>query len=253
MTPSLSEEAAEQGIAPGQERGERGGCEAEIAPSAVGEWGALAVWTGIDQGDLSRATPVERRRAVQFGLTGCPWSGINQVHGAVVEVVTRPGQQGGDADALVSAERGVALSVLSADCGAVALASPEGVIGAAHCGWRGLVAGVLPATVRSMRKLGASGVVGALGPCIHPCCYEFGEDVAAEVSSAIGHRISTATPSGLPALDLPAGIRAVLRDCGVRVAPGVDCCTACSPRHFSHRRDGSAARQAMAVWVPERG
>ena len=224
--------------------------EAEDLPLEIGGWGALALWTGSVHGDLSSATPSDERRALQWGLTGCPWSGVRQVHGAVVHTVTSPGRQGVEADAMVTTLRGVALSVLGADCGTVALASPEGVIGAAHCGWRGLVAGVLPATVERMRELGASRVAGALGPCIHPCCYEFGEDAARTVSVAVGHPLSAVTSSGSPALDLPGGIGAVLADCGVELLRGVDRCTACSSAYFSHRLDGTSARHALAVWVP---
>lgn len=218
--------------------------------SKVGEWGALALWTTTAHGDLSWSTPLEQRRALQQRLTGCPWSGVRQVHGPVVETVTNPGQQGGEADAMVTALRGAALSVLGADCGTVALASPEGVIGAAHCGWKGLVSGVLQATVERMRRLGASRVAGALGPCIHRCCYEFDEDGARTVSASVGHPLSALTSCGTPALDLPGGIGAVLVDCGVEVVEGVDACTACSPRYFSHRRDRTAGRHALAVWVP---
>src|ERR687893_814709 len=66
----------------------------------------------------------------------------------------RGGVAGSAADALVSATGGCALAVLTADCAPVALASPEGVIGVAHAGWRGLVAGVLRRTVEQMGALG---------------------------------------------------------------------------------------------------
>ena len=114
---------------------------------------------------------------------------LRQVHGSTVVVV--PAEDGpgpghldvpprsvtavldGEADALVSAASSTALAVLTADCASIALGSPEGVFGAVHAGWRGLVDGVVERAVKAMRDNGATEVVAALGPCIGPECYEF--------------------------------------------------------------------------------
>ena len=81
-----------------------------------------------------------------------------------------------------------ALAILTADCASVALGSAEGVFGAVHAGWRGLLAGVVEATVAAMRARGAGDVVGALGPCIHPECYEFSDADLDAVAAAYGRR-----------------------------------------------------------------
>ena len=91
------------------------------------------------------------------------------MHGARVVVVEGPGGAAGEAaDAAVATSAGAALAVLTADCAPVALASPEGVLGVAHAGWRGLRAGVVEATVTTMRRLGATRIEAVLGPCVHP-------------------------------------------------------------------------------------
>jgi YfiH family protein len=215
-------------------------------------------WTGRAEGDLGHggvwvaAEVVEpevaaRRRAV----LDRPWSWLHQVHGPRVIVVAEPGDGAGeDADAAVTTHPGAALCILTADCAPVALASAEGVIGAVHAGWRGLEADVVGATVRAMRELGATEVVAALGPCIHPGCYEFGPADLDAVAARLGDVVRGRTDAGQPALDLPAAVRAALAAAGASLVYDAAECTACSDRSFSHRARGDVERQAMLVWLP---
>ena len=96
-----------------------------------------------------------------------------------------------EADALITAEKGLPLVVFSADCGTVLLHDPAaGCVGAVHAGWRGCAAGIVEKTVREMaRLLGArpERILAALGPCIGKCCFETDSDVPeAMASSALG-------------------------------------------------------------------
>jgi copper oxidase (laccase) domain-containing protein len=157
---------------------------------------------------------------------------------------------GATADAAVSNTAGCALAMLGADCAPVALASPEGVIGVAHAGWRGVLAGVLGATVAEMRSLGASDIEAVVGPCIRPGCYAFGERELALLADRLGDGVRAETSVGKPALDLPAAVREALGRAGVapdRVTD-VGACTACSPAYFSWRADKDLARQAAVIW-----
>lgn len=171
------------------------------------------------------------------------------MHGARVVVVDEPGAGAGEeADAAVSAVSGAVLAVHSADCAVVALWSPEGVIGAAHAGWRGLRAGVLQRTVEAMATLGASGVEVVLGPSIEAACYEFGAADLDTLVDTLGPEVATTTRDGAPALDLVAGVRAALAQAGVEaVDTSWWCCTACSPGHYSHRARGDTGRSALLV------
>jgi hypothetical protein len=210
---------------------------------------AAVRFTGRAEGDLGDDAPgVEaRRRAV----VDRPWSWLRQVHGAGVRVVRRPGAFAGEeADAMVSAAAGAALSIKVADCAPVALVSPEGVIGAAHAGWSGLVAGVIPATVDAMRRLGATEVAAALGPCIHRGCYEFGARDLDRVAVVLGDGVRSTTARGTPALDLPAAVREALGRADASLVHDEDVCTACSADHWSHRGGPDPQRQAMVVWLP---
>ena len=203
-------------------------------------------WTGRAEGDLGAAGPESRWASV----VDRPVSWTRQVHGDGVVVVDGPGERRGEeADALVTTAPGVALAVVTADCAPVALASPEGVVAAVHAGWSGLCAGVVERAVEVMRSLGAGTVEAALGPCIHPECYEFGADDLARVVHRLGPAVAATTAGGRPALDLPAAVGAALAGAGAELAHHEDVCTACAAdRYFSHRGRREVERQAMVVW-----
>jgi copper oxidase (laccase) domain-containing protein len=149
---------------------------------------------------------------------------------------------------VVAVGPGSGLAVLTADCGPVALGSPEGVHAAVHVGWRGLVAGVVEAAVEAMRALGASAVVAGIGPTVHPCCYAFGPADLDAVAALAGAGVRATSAQGDPALDLPAAVRNRLDAARVQVVIDVDRCTGCGGGGFSHRIRGDEARQAVFVW-----
>lgn len=185
---------------------------------------------------------------------------VRQVHGRTVIVVPAgdgPAPDGagrptpvseGEADALVSEGPAAALAVLTADCASIALGSPEGVFGAVHAGWRGLVEGVVEHAVEVMRERGATEVVGALGPCIHPGCYEFSESDLDRVAARLGDGVRVRTDAGAAALDLPAAVAAALRRAGADQRATPPLCTGCAGGYFSHRARGDGGRQALVVW-----
>lgn len=180
--------------------------------------------------------------------------GMRQVHGADVHVVDRSWldarhQRPPTADGLVSDLAGVILLVRVADCVPVLLADPEArVVGAAHAGRAGLVGGVVPATVRRMRDLGAGTVRAWVGPHVCGACYEVPETMREEVAGIVPESRAE-TSWGTPALDLGAGVAAQLRSAGVEVVDASRC-TRESPDLYSHRRDGArAGRFGGLVWV----
>jgi polyphenol oxidase len=146
-----------------------------------GEFAALNC--GYSGGDDPQR--VEQNRALAMArleLAAGSLRTVRQVHGAAVVLARepQPGRPTEAADALVSDRAGVTLGVLSADCAPVLLADPAaGVIGAAHAGWRGALAGVLEATVLAMAGLGArpGRIHAAIGPCIAQASYEVGPDL----------------------------------------------------------------------------
>jgi len=197
--------------------------------------GDLAPWSdGVE----------ERRRSIDQR----PWTWLEQEHAAGVVSVRRPGDgAGAPGDASVTTTAGVVLSAQMADCAPVALWSDEGVIGVVHAGWRGLVAGVLPAAVGEMHRQGAGTVRGALGPCIRAVSYRFSVDDLDRVVSVIGEEVRGHTAAGEPALDIAAGVRASLAGAGVIDLHDVGADTATSPRLWSWRADRTRSRQAVLV------
>ena len=187
---------------------------------------------------------VARRRAAVLDR---PWSWVRQVHGNAVLVVDEPGAGAGTvADAAVTRHHAAALAVLTADCAPIALAG-DGVVAVVHAGWRGLAAGVID---RAVERMGANGIVAALGPCIHPECYEFGEADLDVVADAVGDHVRAVTPGGAPALDLPAGVHASLSRAGVEVVYDADVCTSCAADdYFSYRARRETERQAVVAWL----
>ncbi len=153
------------------------------------------------------------------------------------------------ADAIVSAVPGAALCIRVADCLPILLADPHaGVIGAAHAGRRGLVAGVVATTVTAMRTLGAGAIQAWIGPHICRRCYEVPATMVAEIAEQFP--IARAVTSwGTPALDLAAIAAAQLDDLGCFVT-SAEHCTRTVQDLPSYRRDGQqSGRQAGFVWL----
>lgn len=180
-----------------------------------------------------------------------------QIHSARVLEASAGGC--GEGDALVTTRTGLALSVVTADCVPVLLASaePGGPVAAVHAGWRGIAAEIVPRALERL-EVPASGVVAWTGPAIGPCCYEVGTEVAervARVSPAHGLADIVRRPRDpsreKPHLDLVAAVRAQLVAAGVDDVRCADRCTRCHPGElWSYRREGVAAgRNYGFVWV----
>jgi copper oxidase (laccase) domain-containing protein len=89
--------------------------------------------------------------------------------------------------------------------------------------------------------------VAVIGPTIRACCYEFGAADLAAVEARVGAPLERRTRDGRRSLDLVAGLRHQLAAVGVGRVLDLGVCTACSPDHFSYRRDGLTGRQAVVV------
>ncbi|MET7485761.1 peptidoglycan editing factor PgeF [Streptomyces sp. NPDC005538] len=205
-------------------------------------------------GDDADAVRTNRELAAKsLGLDPALVVWMNQVHGADVAVVDGPWGSSDipSVDALVTARRGLALAVLTADCTPVLLADPvAGIAGAAHAGRPGMVAGVVPAVVRAMVELGAdpARIVARTGPAVCGRCYEVPADMRADVA-AVEPAAYAETSWGTPAVDVTAGAYAQLDRLGVRDRERSPVCTRESDDHFSYRRDRTTGRLASYVWL----
>ena len=143
---------------------------------------------------------------------------VDQVHSAQVWDADQGLPQGRcEADAQVTTRRDLALGIFAADCLPVLLADPQaGVMGAAHCGRRGLVAGVIPSTVQAMADKGAdpSRIVATLGPRICADCYQVGSDLADDFEKRFPGASGPCRFGGI-AIDIATAARMELKVAGV--------------------------------------
>lgn len=204
-----------------------------------------------DDPEVVRANRARALRSVGGRLDS--WTGSRQVHGARAVRVGSAERGAGwdspenvipDADALWTDEPDVTLVVLTADCVPVVLADPDrGRIAVVHAGWRGLVAGVIGATIEQMG--GGAGVRAFVGPSIGPCCYNVGTDVATLARERLGDVVRD---GGSPErLDLWAGALAELARAGVNEVWPAALCTRCEPGRFYSHRFGDLGRQGVLV------
>src|ERR1700704_3139252 len=187
------------------------------------------------------------RMAAALGVAPEGLLSAYQIHSPDVVVAERP--WGPDArpraDAIVTRVPGLAIGISTADCGPVLFADAQArVIGAAHAGWRGALAGVTDATIAAMERLGAERkrIVAALGPMIHQASYEVGADLVErfEAADLANRRFFRPSPrAGHALFDLPGYIASSLAGVGVGVGAIEDIarCTYADPeRFFSYRR-----------------
>jgi YfiH family protein len=203
-----------------------------------------------------------RRILAGIGCQGRTLTEVHQVHAAAVHIagpVTDDSERSPDpkADAIVTTDCARVLAIRVADCAPVLLATPDGsMVAAVHAGWRGVVAGVLPAAISAMRRLGARELLAAIGPCIGPDHFEVGPEVAEQFDRVFRgsgsppvHR--AAGPNSKPHLDLKAALHAQLATAGVERTDVLPHCTwRDSDLFFSHRRDrGVTGRTAALIAV----
>jgi len=198
---------------------------------------------GMGSTDQHEAVTINRTRVADaMGVSLDALMGVHQIHSPDVVTVTSANTDRPKADALVTATRGIALSVLSADCQPVLFADADaGVIGAAHAGWKGGLGGVLENTITAMEALGAvrENIHAVIGPSISQTAYEVGpeffEDFIAQDQAFA--RFFAQGVDGKYQFDLPALGLYRLREAGVGHAEWTRHCTYGDPdRFYSYRR-----------------
>jgi YfiH family protein len=228
---------------------------------STGELAGLNV--GYGSNDDREAIAGNRRLAVAAILPDSELATVHQVHGAEAIHVERPWPQDERprVDAMVTDRPNLLLGILTADCAPVLFADHESVvIGAAHAGWRGALAGVTDSTIEAMERLGArrDTIHAAVGPCIGQPSYEVDEAfrdrfVADEADNA---RFFVPGDSGKPHFDLEAYIVARLAAAGIRKVEALGLDTyADSGRFYSfrratHRSEPDYGRQVSLIGLP---
>ncbi|MBC8129090.1 MAG: peptidoglycan editing factor PgeF [Rhizobiaceae bacterium] len=227
---------------------------------------STGIYAGLNMGIGSKDDPdaVRQNRTRALAVLGVdgpevvtPW----QIHSAKAVVVTEPfAGDRAQADGIVTRTPGLAIGVVTADCGPILFADiTAGVVGAAHAGWKGAAGGVLEATIEAMESCGATrgGIVAVLGPTITQGNYEVGADML----EAVLAKDATAAPffvvgkaADKRQFDLPGYIVARLDAAGV-TASFVGRCTYGEEDHFfsfrrtTHRGEPDYGRQLAAIAI----
>lgn len=236
----------------------QGGCSG--GPYGAGEAGG-GMNLGSHVGDDPRAVAANRESLAQR-LGGAVPAWLEQVHGCeLADLDLDPGGPASPrrADASLLTRRGVAASVLVADCLPVLLAAPEGRgVAAAHAGWRGLAGGVLESTAAALAGRATcrpSQLQAWLGPAIGPRHFEVGDEVRQAFVAGDAGAARAFTAGARPGkwmADLFELARMRLERAGLLPESilGGGFCTVSSPElYYSFRRDGVTGRQAALVWL----
>lgn len=219
---------------------------------------------GYGSGDKAGSVRENRMRvAAKLGIEHSNVLTVRQVHSSRA-VVADMGRKQGDlpeADAIVTAERGVGIGVLTADCTPVLFCdAAAGVIGAAHAGWRGALNGVIEAVIEEMEGLGArrERICAAIGPAISQSAYEVGKDfrenfLAADKSNAGFFR--ELSKNGKPHFNLPGYCQMRLTQASIGSIEQMGLCTYgdeslfYSYRRSVHRGEADYGRQISAIVI----
>lgn len=201
-----------------------------------------------------------RRFALACGCAGRERCWVSQVHGAAVaDAAASCGafESGRQADALVTDHPGRVISVKYADCVPILLASSDGrAVAAVHAGWRGIVAGVVPAAIERLsgRAGEPSRLIAAIGPCIGLEAFEVGPEVLTAFEDVFGPGAPLRRhDTGKGQIDLRRAVQLQLMSAGLREEQidGTDRCTfRDADEFFSHRREGPATGRMAALIGP---
>ena len=213
---------------------------------------------GLGSGD-DVALVTENRARVQAKLGVSALVSGYQVHGVEVAVVKGPMEERPKVDGMVSATPGVAIGILTADCGPVLFADQKAkVVGACHAGWKGALLGVTDTTVEAMERLGAKreNIVAVLGPTISKANYEVGPEFPAAFIQANSMARVYFTPSVKKdhhMFDLPRFLVDRLKAFGVGLVADLGLCTYAeedwffSYRRATHRSEKDYGRLISAI------
>ena len=216
---------------------------------------------GPGSNDIRERVMENRRRATETLSPDTKLVTLYQVHGAETVTVEKPWpiESNPKADALATNRPGVVLGILTADCAPILLADAEArVIGAAHSGWGGAIAGVTDSVIAAMTKLGArvERIRAAIGPCISQAAYEVGPEFEARFVERDAANLRFFVPSARTnhrLFDLPAYVAHRLAFAGVETVESLGACTYAreedffSYRRTTHRKEPDYGRQLSAI------
>lgn len=220
-----------------------------------GIYDSLNVGLGSDD---ARASVLENRDRVRHALKAAHLVTAHQTHSNTTAFIAALPDTAPQADALVTTTPGLAIGALAADCAPILLADTQnGVIGAAHSGWRGAFDGIAASVIDTMCAHGAQRphIQAIIGPCISQSAYEVGPEFIARFETHYAGDIDLFKPSNKPGhfmFDLPAFVQRQIERCDVAAAWTGACTYEDEARFFSYRRtthrgEADYGRQISAI------
>jgi YfiH family protein len=225
-----------------------------------GLYASLNAGVGSDD-DPHNVAANRARMAAALGVAPEHFLTCYQIHSPDVVIADAPwsGEARPRADAIVTDRPGLAIGISTADCGPVLFADPDArIIGAAHAGWRGALAGVTDSTIAAMERLGAARarIGAAIGPMIRQPNYEVGPDLADRFVAADPANLRFFVPSardGHFMFDLAGYVAARLAAAGIGAIEDLGACTYADPEQFysyrrmTHRGEADYGRHINAI------
>ncbi len=218
---------------------------------------------GSGSGDDPAAIFRNRGLAIAAIRPGAELATVHQCHSADAVPVVRawPIDERPSADAMATDRHGVLLGIVTADCAPVLFADIDaGVIGAAHAGWRGALAGVTDSAIAAMERLGArrDRIHAAVGPCIAQPSYEVDEAFRERflADNPDNARFFAIGQSGRPHFDLEDYVIHRLVAAGIEEVEALNLDTYADPDRFysfrraTHRGEPDYGRQLSAIALP---
>jgi len=228
---------------------------------SVGDCAGLNV--GFGSSDDPEVIAGNRRLAIAALHPEARLATVHQIHSAEVVIADQawPHDERPRADAMVTDTPNLLLGILTADCAPVLFADHQAVVvGAAHAGWRGALAGVTDATIEAMEELGArrEHIHAAIGPCVAQPGYEVDEAFRGRFvdDEADNARFFIEGPAGKPHFDLESYIVHRLIAAGIGEVEALNLDTYSDPDRFfsfrrsTHRGEADYGRQLSAIAIP---
>ncbi|MDO8954325.1 MAG: peptidoglycan editing factor PgeF [Gammaproteobacteria bacterium] len=178
---------------------------------------------------------------------------LTQVHGKEVKVIEQPYSEPVTADASVTSLKNQACVIMTADCLPILLCDKAGtVVAGVHAGWRGLVGGIIKASVLKM-NCPPENLMAWLGPAISQRHFEVGPEVVKAFGADFGAAFKPSERPGHFMADIYQLARIQLNRLGISDIYGGDFCTYSDTRFFSYRRDNAVTgRMASLIWIGDR-
>ena len=226
---------------------------------SAGPWASLNLTKG--NGDAPELVEENLSRvAAAFGTRRGDLVSPNQRHTTRAALVTESdrGSVIAETDTLLTGAADVPVLLRFADCAPILLYdSRHAAFAVAHSGWRGTVAGAAPAALAALTAAFGTrprDVIAGIGPCIGPCCYEVGDEVASAARAAFADAESLLPANGGPRrhFDLWAANRRWLSEAGVREIEVAEICTACHQDEFFSYRGGRGRTGHFGAFMMKR-